>query len=165
MDDALVQTGKNGLGQSGICFRGADVPPPVQLEQKPGHKMLVFNQAGIYGQAASGRAQGLVRQPKKALGLILVQMMEYPHSQDQVESGKPMTQDIFHCQAVKLSSGPILFFRSSYIFRAQINADVANVCGQILQDRGVTAPQVQDGVSRCWTNMAFDQIVIKPGGA
>jgi hypothetical protein len=165
MDDALVQTGKNGLGQSGICFRGADVPPPVQLEQKPGHKMLVFNQAGIYGQAASGRAQGLVRQPKKALGLILVQMMEYPHTQDQVESGKPMTQDIFHCQAVKLSSGPILFFRSSYIFRAQINADVANVCGQILQDRGVTAPQVQDAVSRGWADVLLDHIAVQSGSA
>jgi hypothetical protein len=117
MDDALVQAGKDGLGQVGICFRGANVPPPVQLDQKPGHKMLVFNQTGIYSQATPGRAKGPARQAKKAVGLIPVQMMEYSHPQDQFESGKTMTQDIFHCQAVKLSPGPILFFRSSYIFR------------------------------------------------
>jgi hypothetical protein len=165
MDDALVQAGKDGLGQAGICFRRADVPPPVQADQKPGHKMLLFSQAGIHGQAAAGRAKGPARQTKKAVGLIPVQMMEYPHPQDQVESGKTMTQDIFHCQAVKLSPGSILFLGSSYIFRTQINSDVAHVCGQILQDWGMTAPQVQDGVSRGWADVVLDQAAVQPGSA
>ena len=162
MDDTLIQAGKDSLGQGGICFRRADVPSPVKTDQEPSHKVLIHNQAGIYGQAATGTTQGLVRQSEKAADLMFVQVMKHAHSQDQIEARETGIRDVFYRQTVKLSSGAIFFFSCTDILWAEINAHIANVMGQIFKNGSMPAAQVQNAAFRGCTDMVLDQSAVQP---